>query len=320
MHLTNEIITASPDALKADGPYLFWSGTVDESLKKSLEEFGQTTPVLAIETDHGLELVAGYARLAVLRAAGTPVLVRLARDTDARDLGLLYLTDNMARPQDDGMRLAALRYFRPLMDDAALSAVILPRLGIKAKSKDAKLFITWLDLPESWQEHLAAGRIPLATATLLSRMAPEDRDAVEPLFSGHSWSRSNAVNMLTWLFETARMQQAPLAEVLRTAGLDAILQQGLSPKDAIARLTSAAKAARYPSLSRLQARFVEIAGELSTGTRWRLTQPNNFETGGAELSIQVKNAAQLADAVEQLQAMAGQSAWEKLWNLGGQDD
>jgi len=320
LQLSNEIITASASAVRHTGSHLFWTTNPTESLRISIRQFGQTTPVLAQETQDGLELIAGHARLAILRELGEPVLVRLVEDADDRDKGLLYITDNATRPMDDGMRLSALQYFRPIIDDKALKADIFPLLGVKPKSKDAKLLLAWLDLPKAWQNLLAKGNIPLAAGTTIARMNDYDRGAVEQLFSGFSWSRSNAVNMLTWLFETGKMHASPVADVMESAGLNDILKQGLSPKDAITRLTTAMKAARYPELSQLQDDFAKAARELTAGTRWRMNQPNNFETSGAELSVQIKNSSQLAKAIKELETMAGMSPWQTMWKLGGQND
>lgn len=320
MQLSQEIITASADSIICTGSHLFWAGADNASLADSIREFGQASPVLVRETEQGLELIAGHARVSVLRALGQPVLVRLVLDADERDMGMLYLMDNAGRSIDDGMRLAALQYFASLMDEKTVKSEILPRLGIKPKSKDGRLLFDWFSMPENWQAHLAAGSVPLAAAGPLGRMSEADRDAVEPLFAGFSWSRSNAVNVLTWLFETSRMVGKPVAEVMEQAGMTEILRQGLSPKDAIARLCAAARTVRFPELSTLQDRFVKLAGGLTAGTRWRMTQPNNFETGGSELTVQVKDAAQLERAVEELDTMAKASAWDEIWGLGGKHD
>ena len=320
MQLSHEIITASPASIHDNGDHLFWSAKPANALTDSIREFGQTTPLLVQETDNGLELIAGHARLAVLREMGQPALVRLVLDADATDKGLLYFTDNSLRPMDDAMRLAALRYFRPLMDEKTLRSDIMQRLGIKPKSKDAKLFLIWLDMPKNWQDHLAAGHVPLAAGAVLARMDETDRAVVEPIFAGFSWSRSNAVNMLTWLFETAKMTDAPMIDVIESVGVKDIMSQGLSPKDTIARLTTAAKLTRYPEISRLQNTFTKAASEITAGTKWRLNQPNNFETGGAELTIQVKDAALLSKAVQDLETMATLSPWQELWKLGGKND
>lgn len=320
MQLSKEIITVSADSIHDTGSHLFWTGPADESLTDSINEFGQAAPVLAREADNGFELIAGHARLSTLRQLNQPVLVRLVLDADERDMGLLYLADNAQRPLDDGMRLAALRYFQTLMNEKELKSDILPRLGIKPKSKDAKLLFSWLDMPGNWLAHLATGNVPLAAVTPIKRMSDTDRLTVEPLFAGFSWSRSNAVNLLTWLFETSKMTEAPIADVMQQAGMAEIMKQGLSPKDTIARLCTAAKAARYPELSILQDRFNKAAGEIAAGTKWRVVQPNNFETGGAELTIQVKDAAQLKKAVEDLETMTGISRWKDIWELGGKND
>ena len=316
MLLTSEIFTAQARSIRADGGHLFWPEIPPKSLANSLDEFGQTSPVLVCKTDSGLSLIAGQSRLMLLAEAGAPVLARLVEDADDVDKGKLYLADNSHRTLDDGMRLKALEYFSPLLDRKELQTDILPRLGVRPKSKDATLLLAWLDLEAQWRSLLHSGNAPLAATGPLSRMSSEDRNAVIPLFSALSWSRSNGVNVLTWLFETAKMTSAPVADVMERAGMTAVLDQGLSPKDAIARLTACARQARYPELNRLQARYAETASEITAGTRWRMAQPDNFETGSSELTVQVKTPEQLSQAVTELNEMAGSSAWGKLWDLG----
>jgi len=320
LHLSNEIFTASADSISKSGAHLYWADNPDKSLADSIEEFGQSAPVLVCESENGLKLVAGHARLSVLRDLGRPVLARMVEDMNEADKGLLYLTDNLQRAMDNGMRLKALEFFAPLMDEKSLKANILPRLGIKPKSKDAKLLLGWLTMDQTWRNLLKQGNIPLASATPLSRMTDKDRQAVEPLFTGFSWSRSNAINVLNWLFETAKMNNQSVQDVMHTAGMVKILSQSLSPKDAIARLANAARLARYPELTKLQDRFTAAAGEITAGTRWRMVQPNNFETGGAELTVQIKDAEQLKRAVEEMANLADAPAWEKLWKLGSGND
>ncbi|MCJ2163139.1 MULTISPECIES: hypothetical protein [unclassified Pseudodesulfovibrio] len=320
MLLTSEIFTASAPAIHADGAHLFWTADNHESLTVSITEFGQSAPVLVRDIGTGLELIAGASRLSILAALGRPVLARMVQDANDIDLGLLYLADNVQRPLHDAMRLQALKYFAPRMNEAALAKDILPRLGIKPQSKDGRLFLAWLNLPEAWQGLLERGNVPLAAATVLSRMSEADQEDAAPLFTGFSWSRSNAVNVLTWLFEAAKMTGTSVAEVMKQAGAAAIFAQGLSPKDAIARLSTAIRQVRYPELTRLQDRFSAASGEITASTRWRVTQPDNFETDGAELTIRIKDAAQLEKAVEDLKTMSASPAWTKIWNLGGTDD
>lgn len=320
MLLTSEIFTASATSIRTGGAHLFWAENPSESLAESMAEFGQTTPVLVCETDTGLSLIAGHARLAVLARAGQPVLARMVEDADDADKGLLYLADNGHRTLDDAMRLKALRYFAPRVDAAALRDDVLPRLEIKPRSKDARFLLAWLDMDENWQALLAAGNIPLAAIGPLARMHADDRAAVAPLFRELSWSRSNAVNVLAWLFETSKMTGSTVAEVMDRAGMDTVLIQGLSPKDAIARLSAAARQARHPGLTRLKDQYAAVAAEITAGTKWRMNQPDNFETGGSELTIQVKNAGQLAQAVQDLEGLAASPAWDKLWLPGSRDE
>jgi ParB family chromosome partitioning protein len=314
LQLSQEVVTASAEAIKTDGKHLFWSAQPSRELIESIEDFGQTTPILVRETDNGLELIAGHARLCVLRDKGLPVLARMVIDATDTDLGLLHLADNTQRALDDGMRLTAMNYFRPLMNNDQLRQEILPRLGVKPKSKDGRLLLSWLNLPDEWQTLLKKGRIPLAIGTVLERLADDDRRALLVLFKDFSWSRSNAVNCITWLYEASKMQACPVSEIMDKAGLPDILSQGLSPKDTISRICEASQVARYPELSALRHMFNDTARELSAGTSWRITQPNNFETGGAELTVQVKTPEQLQKALADLETMADSPLWNSIWD------
>ena len=320
MQLTSEIFTSPAQSIRTGGPHLFWAGNISESLKNSITEFGQSAPVLTYNGKHGPTLAAGSARLAVLAELGRPVLARMVEGEDPVSLGLLYLADNAHRQPDDAMRFQALQYFAPLLDRERLEKDILPRLGVRPKSKDARLLLDWLALPEAWQKLLGRGTLPLAAGMVLARMNEADRDAVMPLFSSMSWSRSNAVNILTWLYETARMAGTPVSEVMDKAGMPALLDQGLSPKDAIARLCATARQARHPELTRLRERFDAAARTVTGGTAWKVIQPDNFETNGAELSVRVKDREQLAKALQELQDMVDNPAWETVFRPDGDND
>jgi len=320
LQLTSEIFTAPAKSIHGGGAHLFWSGNISESLKNSIAEFGQSAPVLVYNGKQGPTLAAGSARLAVLADLDRPVLARMVEGADEFSLGLLYLADNAHRTPDDAMRFKALQYFSPLLDKADLERDVLPRLRVRPKSRDARLLLDWLGLPAGWRELLGRGHLPLAAGTVLGRMADADRDALLPLFKDMSWSRSNAVNLLTWLYEAARMQGISVAEAMEKAGMPGLLDQGLSPKDTIARLCAAARQTRHPELTRLRDRFEAAAAAVTAGTGWRLTQPDNFETDGAELSLRVRDAEQLAAAVEELSGMTGNPAWETVFRPGGDND
>lgn len=320
MLLSNEIIAIQPKTLNRKGKHLFWAAAPDKFLLQSLREFGQTMPVLAEETDKGMSLVTGHARVAALSEQGTPVLARMVRGADPISRGLLYLADNAQRPLDDGMRLDAMLYFSEWMDSKRLSAEILPRLGVRPGSKDAKALFTWLGMPEAWRVHLKAGRVPLASSTILARLKQDELDALEPFFSQLSWSRSNGVNFLTWLYEGARMHDCGIAQALEQAELPGMLTLGLSPKDTIARLSASARAYRFPDLTELQSRFTTLSRELSAGTVWRVGQADNFETGGVEISARIKNDGQLAKALSDLGIISESPLWERLFALGRSDD
>ena len=51
------------------------------------------------------------------------------------------------------------------------------------------------------------------------------------------------------------------------------------------------------------------------GTRWRITQPDQFETDNVELSVRVSGQAELDRAVRELADLATREAWADLLSL-----
>ncbi|GKT30371.1 ParB N-terminal domain-containing protein, partial [Aduncisulcus paluster] len=90
------------------------------------------------------------------------------------------------------------------MEAAELPKIVAPLLGIKPKSRDMKFWLDWMELQPEYDELLRLGHIPLAAVSVLIKLDETDRAALVRFFEKLSWSRSNAVNFLTWLYETSR--------------------------------------------------------------------------------------------------------------------
>ncbi|NCD24922.1 MAG: hypothetical protein EOL86_04915 [Deltaproteobacteria bacterium] len=301
---------AAPD-IDCSGPWLFWPRPVSPVLRRGLEAGGQMTPVVIDGGGPRPVLVAGMARVACLAELGREVLCLDVGSVSAWDKGLLYIQSNLGLDIDDARLVAALRYFAGL--DASRLDVVFESLGLVVRSKTARLAQAWLALPEAWDALLARGALPLACAEVLAGFPPEDLGALESLFASLSWSRGNALNVLTWIQETCLRENDRVRDVLGRMDADRILRADLSPKDAMARLTQAARRQRYPELTRMERDFETAVVNLG-GTRWRITQPDRFETDGVELSMRVSGRADLERAVRDLVDLAAREAWRDLFS------
>lgn len=291
------------------GPWLFWSAPPSPALRRSLERHGQLEPVLVDAGGAAPVLVAGAARVAALLDAGKDVLCLDLGPLDPAARGLAYLQSNIGGEPTDAQLVAALRYFSAI--PAADMAPVLESLGLEPRSKRLRLAEAWLSMPADRDRLLTS--VPLACAELLAGFPAGELAELEPLFDGLSWSRGNAVNLLTWLRETCQRDGLRAGALLDDCCLRDILAAGLSPKDAMARITQEVRLRRYPQLSALEREFAETTRRVAAGTRWRLSQPDQFESDAVELTARVKSPDELRAASAELARMAAREDLKALF-------
>jgi ParB family chromosome partitioning protein len=301
--------------IEAGGPWLFWSAPPSEALRRSLERDGQLVPVLVDASPPRPVLVAGAARLTALTDAGREALCLDLGPLDDLARGLAYARSNLGRELTDGQVVAAMRYFASLPQ--ADPGPALEVLGLEPRSKRLRLVRSWLTLPRHWDLFLNAGSVPLACADLLEGLSPVGLQTLEPLFAGLSWSRGNAVNVLTWLKEACARDGVGVGEILDSCGVGEILAVGLSPKDAMGRITQEVRLRRFPRLSDMERDFSEAARRVGTGTRWRITQPDLFESNAVEFSARPTSPAGLRELSAELARIAARDDLDALFPLEG---
>lgn len=296
-------------SIDVSGPWLFWPAEPASALRRSLERHGQLVPVLVDLSGASPLLVAGAARVAVLAEAGRDVLCLDMGPLDMAGRGLAYMQSNIGRELTDQRVVAAMRYFRAI--PSTDMAPVFELLEMEPRSKRLRLVEAWLGLPAHWDRLLDG--VPLACAELLAGFSARDLAALEPLFDGLSWSRGNAVNLLTWLRETCLRDGTGAAELLRDCDVDDILAEGLSPKDAMARISQQIRQRRFPRLSTLEKDFAEAARRVASGTRWRIIQPDQFESDAVEMTVRARSVDEIRAAGAELARMAAREDLTSLF-------
>lgn len=305
------LLQFSAQAVSAEGSWLLWRTEPDARLADSLARHGQLQPVLVDASGDGPVLVAGYRRLRCLQEQGRDVLCADCGRLDAWGRGVLYLQSNAGREISDGELVCALRYFHGL--DARRVVEIAPELGLEPRAKRLRLGLDWLQLPALWDGLLTSGHLPLACAEILRTLGPADLEAVRVLFASLAWSRGNAVNVLSWLRDTALRERTGVADTMDAAGVSEMLGADLSPKDAMGRITMAVRRLRYPTLSGMEERFARAAQTVTAGTKWKIVQPDQFESSAVELHVRVSSLDALRDAVRDLDKLATSEACANLF-------
>ncbi len=326
-----ELHLLDPGIIDSRGPWLLWKRAPDPGLRDSLHQVGQLEPLLVLHEEGVWRLVAGQSRLSVLRELGRKALVRVVdapREPGTRGeiaLGLVYLASNRAyllgEEAPPTQLLPVLRFFFQRMEPDELRRDVAPALALAPRSRTLRWLKQWCVLfpPEApWDQHLLAGRLPLACVDTLARLTPEELQALEPFFTALSWSRSAARQFLTLLFETSRREGAPLhASML--PDLYTLLDKGLSPKDTQAALLEAARRLRHPRRHELERGFAALAAELGAGTPWRVTPEQGFESDALHVSARCETPEQAREAARQLLHMADSPLWGRLTSIARLD-
>jgi len=309
------VCSLSPADIDCSGPWLLHPESPVEKLIPSLKKHGQLVPVLAVEESGRTLLVAGRSRVSAASKLGMDVLVRYIDAGDETSKAVLHLEENSARSTDESVKLAAVRFFAARMDAAELPKTVAPLLGIKPKSRDMKFWLDWMELEPEYDELLKLGHIPLAAVSVLIKLDEADRAALISFFEKLSWSRSNAVNFLTWLYETSRRENKTIVELISVPAFEAA-RESESPKDAVTRFCKAAKELRYPNLSELEKVHNKIVSEICAGTKWRVEPVGSFETGEVMIQTRFKSREMMEKAMADLESIAKFSGWEELFELG----
>ncbi|WP_415718393.1 ParB/RepB/Spo0J family partition protein [Maridesulfovibrio sp.] len=313
--IDSSICNVSPAEIDCSGPWLIHPETPAEKLIPSFKKHGQLVPVLAVQESGRTLLIAGRTRVSAASMLGMDVLVRYIDASDDISKIVLHLEENATRLMDDSLKLDVVRYFSTRVDASELAKTVAPLLSIKPKSRDMQFWVDWMDLEPQYDEFLKLGHIPLAAVSVLSKLNGDEREALRRFFEKLSWSRSNAVNFLTWLYETSRRESKAVSELLAAPEFESA-GESESPKDAVARFCKAAKELRYPKLSELEKMHNKIVSEICAGTKWRVEPVGSFETGEVMIQTRFKNREMMQKAMADLESIAKFSGWEDLFELG----
>lgn len=302
MNIPYQASSISPHDLNIDDPCLLWAQQPDADYIENIKHIGQLDPALITTQGSGKTLIAGYKRCMALKVLGRNILTLELDSTDSYTKGLIYLSSNYGRPLKPGMIIAALRYFSDLNN---LDNFIWKNLDITPGSKAQELWLSWIKLPQPWDEILAKANISLECAPILLKMSKNDLSFLYQFFSTLSWSRNHSINFITWLQEKSIIEQTEIFQLKIMPQLKALLDSELSPNDKIKSIMKKLYSIRYPLMFEMLERLDSRIKEAVAGTKWRFEHKDNFESQDITITRQIKNQEDLQKAAEQLEAIAG---------------
>jgi ParB family chromosome partitioning protein len=85
----------------------------------------------------------------------------------------------------------------------------------------------------------------------------------------------------------------------------------------MARISQQVRLRRFPRLSAMERDFAEAARRVAAGTRWRIVQPDQFESDAVEMTVRVRNVDELRAAGAELARLASREDLDGLFPAEG---
>jgi ParB/RepB/Spo0J family partition protein len=140
-----------------------------QELTSSIKEVGVLEPVLVARREKGLELVAGFRRVAAARRAGLKVVPAHVLDVTPTEIVEIQLTENLQR--QDLTELEEARAFKDYVDAGHTQGELAKRIG-KSQPYVANR-IRLLGLPEPIAQNLESGKLSPSHAEVFLQLPKE---------------------------------------------------------------------------------------------------------------------------------------------------
>ena len=295
---------------------------LSDSLFASIARHGVLTPLRLRPKQNGLmQVVHGFRRFEAARRLKLPSIPGLV--CASRDLLKLFLQaleeSRTARTLSSLEKAAALKTlkYRFNVPEKRLVEEFLPLLEIKKERRHLRFHLELADLPDALQRALAGG-LEVETALLLARRPKEFQSLCCRVILGLQLGvnrQKELVEMLDEIIASASGSVSPDQAWKDLGAAEVESRTGLSPSDRRKRILSLLRQARYPSLSRHQARFDELKVALKLPPQIRLQAPRYFEGNSLEITMTVRGAGQLNELAKELKRISALEEWEGLFGL-----
>jgi ParB-like chromosome segregation protein Spo0J len=312
-----ELTRLAIDAINPrDERYRITTARALDPLIASIRRVGLLVPPLVRPEDEGLAVVSGFRRIEACRRLGWERLaVRLhSARRDRYDAARCAVGENStARTLDPIETGRALRLLESHAPHGAVPAEDLAALGLPANPEIGARLKALAALPESVQDGVVEGSIPLAAAFELGAMEPSAAAAMADLLRPLRASLNRQREIITLAAEIARRDGIPLVEFLKDPGLRGVLDRPKADRNQRARaLREWLRRRRYPVLSTAERNFEAIRQRLAPGAEIKLAAPRDFEGTAFVLEVTIDGPESLERQRERVNALFDHPDFRRL--------
>lgn len=278
-------------------------------LATSIRQMGLLQPPLLVPEGKGFVVVCGFRRIAACQSlciANIPARIdngHLSRLDHAQ----MAIADNTSqRPLnivEQSRALALIQRFTPEDGDWHATARL---VGLPSSRAALQRLLPVADMPESLQMAIVNGSIALPVAISITRLQPDDGNALSMLLQRINTGLNNQRELVELIVETAIIKEMPVPCLLEHNDIASIFKQDDTPMpQQVQRLRQMLKKMRYPELSKAEDAFHQAYKGLNIDPAIQLHPPRFFEGQTFRLSLSFRSRQQLKQLLADLEKIAG---------------
>ncbi len=287
-------------------PYRLSESDNSESaaLLASIKVSGILTPLIAYQSDTGIQLIDGFKRCFCAQQLGIQSLpvTLLAGDGELMSRLMIVLHERQTiLLSNAAARSRFLRLAHELGLDRAELETLIKLLGLPAHDKLIRQYLAISQLPDQVLDYCLEKNFSLKQCFHLSK---HPRELVIQLFEWKSrlhLTASVIEEVLNNFKDILRVEELSMADLLAEAGLQQVIQSPGSPQEITQRLRQWARLRRFPMLSEIQTRMQQYQREMVLPNQLKLEWDDSLERQELRLAIRIKQPDEWPELIKQLQ-------------------
>lgn len=273
------------------GPFEFdfSFGRSDESLKKSIADFGVLQPIHLWESENGFVLLDGHKRVGVAQKLGLDEIPTLLYQ-DLDDSAAFWLALELRGPLNWVEKGRILKKATEFLSDEEIST----RLNsfLELNEVQAKSILKALLLDEVVLQDLVKKNWPIHAATKLSELFK----ATEATFLYHFLQKFNLnqnkfVQCVEWINDILKRDGVTLADWVQK--FESQLSINLEAPNVSDLFKNTIEQLRYPQFSKAKLSFADKLKKIKTPSFVKIAPPALFEKEGLELTVKLSTEQEL---------------------------
>jgi ParB/RepB/Spo0J family partition protein len=284
-------------------------------LKESIQRQGILNPILVRQHKNKLQIISGFRRYycaKTLRMSNIPVL---EVDVFHNDLSLFEraIEESFFSRPLNLVEKGAILYKLESCFGVTKAEVIekyMPRLALSRSEKMHQFYRDLLDLNTQIQMYIVQNELPVHVVEDFLRFSEAEQKLLLPYLDRVHFSVATLKEFLIWIDEVVVRDDLDVQKILSDPAFKKILDDRLMPaKQKHQSLKKHLKIRRYPRLSELEQRFVDLRGKLNLP----LEQTDFFETNRVQMKFSFADKKELSQWVERMSSALGKPELEEMF-------